>query len=48
MRTLFFLILLLNNLHAFSQEMNQHTIDSLNIEAVENFQKRYWLSPIKH
>jgi len=48
MRTLFFLILLLNNLHAFSQEMNQHTIDSLKIEGVENFQKLYWLNPIKH
>lgn len=47
MRTLFFLILLLNNLHAFSQEMNQHTIDSLKVEAVEIFQNLYWLNPIK-
>ena len=28
--------------------MNQHTTDSLKIEAVENFQKLYWLNPIKH
>jgi len=48
MRTLFFLILLLNNLNAFSQEMNQRSIDSLKIEAVESFQNLYWLNPIKH
>lgn len=48
MRKLFFLILLLNNLNAFSQEKNQPTIDSLKVEAAEIFQTLYWLNPIKH
>jgi len=48
MNKLFILISLLIHLHVFSQEINQHTTDSLKIEAVENFQKLYWLNPIKH
>ena len=48
MNKLLLLISLLINLQVFSQEMNQHTTDSLKIEAVENFQKLYWLNPIKH
>jgi len=48
MNKLLFLLSLFINFHTFAQEMNQHTIDSLKIKAVENFQKLYWLNPTKH
>jgi len=48
MNKLLLLISLFINFNVFSQEMNQRTIDSLKVEAVENFQKLYWLNPIKH
>lgn len=48
MKKLLLLISLFINFNIFSQEMNQRTIDSLKVEAVENFQKLYWITPIKH
>jgi len=48
MNKLLLLISLFINFNLFSQEMNQRTIDSLKVEAVENFQNLYWLNPIKH
>lgn len=48
MNKLLLLISLFINFNAFSQETNQRTIDSLKVEAVENFQNLYWLNPIKH
>lgn len=41
-------LLLLLHLNVSSQEINQSSIDSLKVEAVEHFQKLYWLHPIKH
>lgn len=48
MNKLLLLISLFINFNVFSQEMNQRTIDSLKVEAVESFQNLYWLNPIKH
>lgn len=48
MNKLLCLLVLLINLNAFSQEIDQSTVDSLKMEAVENFRNLYELNPIKH